>query len=101
MGKRCKKCRELKGVAGRGSRTKGRRGGVRPKAEKKKSDFHQFEGGNGQRCACCIFGCFQWGSDFEMSPSESAHTTNSHAKFFRRTSVDDDAFEADGPDVQT
>ena len=26
----------FKGVAGRGSRTKGRRGGVRPKAEKKK-----------------------------------------------------------------
>jgi len=34
----------LKGVAERGSRTKGRRGGVWPKAEKKKVTRH-FDGG--------------------------------------------------------
>ena len=46
-----------KGVAGRGSQTTGRRGGVQPKA-KKKSDPHQFEGGSGQQPACCNCGNF-------------------------------------------
>ena len=58
-------------------------GGGRPKAEKK-SDPHQFEGGSGQRPACC--NCAT-SDEFEMClcPGENAHTTNSNAKLFRRT----------------
>ena len=59
-------------------------GGGSAEGRKKKSDPHQFEGGSGQRPACC--NCAT-SDEFEMCPcpGENAHATNSNAKLFRRT----------------
>ena len=66
-------------------------GGCPAEGRKKKSDPHHFEGGSGQRPACCNCGTVATSNEFEMCPcpGENAHTTNSNAKLFRRNSVDD------------
>ena len=79
---------KFKGVAGRGSRTKGRRGGVRPKAGKKKVTPTNLRVEVVSDLPVAIVAT---SDEFGMCPcpGENAHTTNSNAKLFRRNSVDD------------